>query len=228
MRIRNRMKSIYEERWKTESFSDAKRMIFSSDNTVPSDKIFENAGLNDANFISQFVNHESKVLDFGCGVGRVARFLSNNVHTLYGVDISTDMLNYARKYCQDCSNTVFEKTNGREIPLKDNFVDFAYSLLVLQHLEKEDAFYILKEIHRILKFNGKAYLTFPNLTSAVYWKDFETFANKPSLRNIARPRFYTSSEVEFLIKKAGFQIIQNTSSNTSDANIKVVVEKHED
>ena len=58
-------------------------------------------------------------------------------------------------------NIRLEKTNGQEIPLDDATVDFVYSFVVLQHVEKirilEKYF---QESSRVLKKNGIAVLYF--------------------------------------------------------------------
>lgn len=70
------------------------------------------------------------------------------------------MLNLARQRIPD-SNVTFLKTGGRRIPVPGNSIDFLYSLLVLQHLDRGDARRVVGDCYRVLKPGGRCYLQFP-------------------------------------------------------------------
>ena len=84
--------------------------------------------------------------------------------------------------------------------------DFVFSFLVLQHMEKEDAYLYLEEMYRVLKPEGIVCLQFPNFLTDTYFDSFfaDVHSNVPRKKNRVRP--YTPSEVEFLINKVGFHI----------------------
>jgi ubiquinone/menaquinone biosynthesis C-methylase UbiE len=95
-------------------------------------------------------------LDFGCGVGRFTRPLAFRFKTYYGVDISDTMIKKAKSYHKDLSNCNFlvnDKENLECFP--DNFFDFIFSNLVLQHIPDQSLIrsYILEFI-RVLKKGG--------------------------------------------------------------------------
>ncbi|HEX6679668.1 MAG TPA: methyltransferase domain-containing protein, partial [Gaiellaceae bacterium] len=85
-------------------------------------------------------------------------------------------------------------------------VDFAYSLLTLQHVEREHAFKLLREVRRVVRDGGRAFLTFPNLLSDEYLQAFLHYVDVDEVSNPARARFYTPQEVERLLPAAGFEI----------------------
>jgi 2-polyprenyl-3-methyl-5-hydroxy-6-metoxy-1,4-benzoquinol methylase len=85
-------------------------------------------------------------------------------------------------------------------------VDVAYSILVLQHLEREDAFLLLRELWRVLRPGGRAYLTFPNLLSDAYLRIFLDGVDARASANLARTRMYTPEEVMRLLPAAGLQV----------------------
>jgi len=95
------------------------------------------------------------VLDYGCGVGRVLMCFDDELRV--GVDVSEEMLALAEKNDPRC---LWLKTDGRSIPLPDERVGFAYSLLVLQHMDAVDVTAIVKEIYRVLLPGGGCYLMF--------------------------------------------------------------------
>ena len=79
---------------------------------------------------------------------------------VYGVDVSQRMLSLARQRIPD-RHVTFLKTEGRRIPLPENSVDFLYSLLVLQHLDRGDMRRLVGDCYRVRKPSGRCYLQFP-------------------------------------------------------------------
>ena len=214
----------YVDSWRVNTFDAAQKAILS---TCESFEEFEASGISNSNFLSEFVENNFEVVDYGCGIGRVAKFLSSKVRLLHGIDISPEMLEYARQYCKDCKNIKFTLTDSTKIPLKDSSIDFAYSLLTLQHLEKEDALLVLKELYRVLKDNSKIFLTFPDLASEHNWHTFEKFATNTNTRVPHRMRMYTISEVEIVIERLGFKLISFSKNRVqkNDQNIEVLAMK---
>lgn len=220
-------KNKYANWWKAKTFDDAKKLILSPDGSTPSTELFADTGRSNTESLLAFVNNNAQVLDYGCGVGRVAKFLSNHVKQIYAIDISEEMIKLGKEFCKDCTNVRFILTNGIKIPLDNSTIDFAYSILTLQHVEKEDAFLILREINRTLKKGAKFYVTFPDITSEAYWSGFENYAFNLNLRIDGRARMYTVPEVEIMMKKSGFNIlsIPSHSTNQKESNIVVIAEK---
>ncbi len=86
-------------------------------------------------------------------------------------------------------------------------MDLVFSFLVLQHLEREDAFLYLRDAHRVLKPGGRLLTQFPNLLSSEYTRAFLDGAdNFP--RSLGRVRLYTEPEVRHLLATAGFEVTE--------------------
>lgn len=98
--------------------------------------------------IPPIVSMSNKYLDLGCGVGR----LMENFDNFYGIDISENMLEIARKRKPNCN---FKLTDGRTIPYEDNYFDFVYCVLLFQHLPLEGVSAYIKESARVLKKGGR-------------------------------------------------------------------------
>ena len=214
-------KADYSKSWKPNTLNEAKKAIA----TANPDQ-FEKSGIDFSIELKPYIKKEYEILDYGCGIGRIAKPLSKRVRLLHAVDVSEKMLSLGREFCSGYSNINFLKTNGRKISLPASSIDFAYSILTLQHVEREDMLIILKEIHRILKPDAKFYLTLPNLENEHNWKTFEEFSSNFSRRVAHRMRMYTFKEIEIFMKRIGFRIdeIKHSSENVP-ANFKLIVSK---
>lgn len=97
----------------------------------------------------------SAALDFGCGVGRLTRALTQYFSKCWGVDISPTMVRLAREFNQDCSTCHFrlnEKDDLREFP--DESFGFIYTSIVLQHIQRRYVERYLAELIRVLNAGG--------------------------------------------------------------------------
>ena len=76
--------------------------------------------------------------DLGCGSGRWAVLVAPKVGKLHCIDPST-ALDIARKNLSTFKNCEFHNATVDKIPLKDNSMDFGYSLGVLHHVPDSQA-----------------------------------------------------------------------------------------
>jgi len=189
--------------WAPSTEPEAMSLILNTSDTEG----FEAAGEANAERLAPFIDRSATVLDLGCGIGRVARYLAPRCGTLWAVDASTRMLELAADRLAAFDNVRLARCVDTSIPdVATSSVDVAYSILVLQHVEREDAFLLLQELHRVLKPTGVAVVTFPNLLSAQYLASFLDYARTGQVANPARARMYTPQEVERLLPAAGFDV----------------------
>jgi len=95
------------------------------------------------------------VLDLGCGIGRVAKWVSPKVHKYVGVDFSPTMIKKARKRCRRFANTQFIVNDGwtlKETP--SNSIDLVFCELLFQHISKQNTLSYILEVYRVLRSNG--------------------------------------------------------------------------
>lgn len=110
-----------------------------------------------------------RILDFGCGCGRILRFLTDDLHPssrAYGTDIDEEAITW-------CSRTYDHEfqVNRHHPPLSyssDSF-DCILAIAVFRHFNEEDQFLWLKELKRVLKPKGILLLS---LHGRFCWKDF--------------------------------------------------------
>jgi ubiquinone/menaquinone biosynthesis C-methylase UbiE len=193
----------YAGLWMPRSEEQARRYILND----PDPEAFDRSGREAAERLAPHLTPESIVLDLGCGIGRVATHVAPLCRTLWAVDASPLMLRYARRRLAGQANVRYARCRGTVVPeVPSGSVDLVYSLLVLQHLEREDAFLLMQEVRRVLRPGGTAYLTFPNLLSDTYLQAFLGYARAGHSTRRARARFYTPQEVERVVPAAGLPI----------------------
>jgi len=94
-----------------------------------------------------------RVLEIGCGAGRLTRALANLFGEVHAVDVSGEMIGRARAALAGHPNAHVYQNNGYDLavipPLK---FDFAYSLIVFQHIPSHDIIEnYVREVHRLLR-----------------------------------------------------------------------------
>jgi ubiquinone/menaquinone biosynthesis C-methylase UbiE len=194
----------YGDLWQPDDVKQAMQLVLNE--TDPD--VFEESGRRQAEELCPRIRRTDVVMDLGCGIGRVARYVARCCGSLWAVDASETMLSLARERLHGVSNVSFAHSEGTRISsIESGSVDFVYSILTLQHLEREDAFLLLRDVHRVLRPGGSAFFTFPNLLSDVYLNAFLDYAERGEVCNPARARFYTPEEVRRLLPAAGFDRI---------------------
>jgi SAM-dependent methyltransferase len=96
---------------------------------------------------------QMKVLEIGCGAGRVTRALSNLFGEVHGVDVSGEMVKQARAALADRPNAHIYQNNGVDLSVVGNAVfDFAFSTIVFQHIPSREVIEnYVREVHRLLR-----------------------------------------------------------------------------
>jgi len=191
----------YGRLWNPPDETSAIRQIYNTDSPAS----FEEGGQLDFDWLRPFLGSGSTVLDLGCGIGRVARYVAPHCSVLWAVDASQRMLDLAAERLQGLTNVRYALCRDVVFPdVPSQSVDVAYSLLVLQHLEREDAFLLLEELRRVVRPTGTVLLTYPNLLSEIYLQGFVDYAHTGAASNPSRARLYTPQEVEAILPAAGF------------------------
>lgn len=108
--------------------------------------------------------HSSKELvglDLGCGIGRHVKYLHEMGIEPYGIDLSIEATEYAKKWFRKIhlENLSRNVTTGSitSMPYKDDFFDLALSHGVLDSMPFQIAYDGVVEMHRCLKINGLFY-----------------------------------------------------------------------
>jgi SAM-dependent methyltransferase len=94
-----------------------------------------------------------RVLEIGCGAGRVTRALAEQFGEVYAVDISGEMIRQAQAALEGFPNVHLVQNNGCDLqPLGDVEIDFAFSTIVFQHIPSREVIEnYVREVHRLLR-----------------------------------------------------------------------------
>jgi len=80
-----------------------------------------------------------RVLEIGCGVGRVTRALAQVFGEVYAVDISGEMVRQARAALSDLPHVHVYQNNGKDLEVLGRArFDFAFSSIVFQHIPSRE------------------------------------------------------------------------------------------
>jgi ubiquinone/menaquinone biosynthesis C-methylase UbiE len=138
-------------------------------------------------------NSSDVVLDFGCGVGRLSKFIAPKVRSVIGVDKSSNMLDIAKEI-NAMQNIQYAHFINYPLPFENQYFSKIFSYWVLQHIDNQELKNTFIDFHRLLKDNGRVYL-------------FEQVRNQESvvLDSIHHQR--KREEYHKLMDEAGFELV---------------------
>ena len=141
--------------------------------------------------LSQQQEKNIKVLDYGCGVGKIVESLRKSKVNAFGCDVFYEGANRLSQVSrQFLESTIIRKMDNNTIPFEDASFDFVINNQVIEHVENIDI--VLTEIQRVLKSGGKVLNLFPDSSNVTLLnrmiKYFNT-ANAPFYKKIHSYRF---------------------------------------
>jgi ubiquinone/menaquinone biosynthesis C-methylase UbiE len=118
------------------------------------DFVYKNLGLN-----------KGKVIECGCGTGRILLHLAKKGLDCTGVDVAKGMLNILKNNAKSNNLNVELKEGAIEnVPFKDDSFDGVFSIHVLMHLP-DSINSAVKEMYRLAKPGSKIIFDLPNADS---------------------------------------------------------------
>ncbi len=192
--------------------------------------------------IDDYIKRKDKVLDLGCGNGRLYELLKRRNIDYIGVDSSKELIKLAKKKYPEAE---FRKAEALNLPFFDNYFDKVYTIAVFHQIPSEELrLQFLKETKRVLKKKGKLILTVWKIKrkkEALLLLKYTILRiigkSKLDFKDVFKPwgekteRYYhifSKRELSKLIKKAGFSIkeigvVKNERGNRQ--NIYTIAEK---
>lgn len=184
----------------------------------------------DLEFVADYIKNGDKIMDFGCGNGRILEILKNKNISYIGVDISGKLINLAKEKYQG-ENIKFQKISGQaSLPFPDNYFNIIISIAVFHHFPPEYAQKMAGELYRTTKPGGKIIVAVWNLEQEKYRKylskngeGYIPFKNNSGEIFNRYHHLYTKKSLEEMFFKAGFKILKSEVINGK--NILLIGEK---
>ena len=143
-------------------------------------------------------NKLAKILDVGCGTGKLIKFLNKNGFTTYGCDTAITAVNFTNKINRKKVATV---ASAEKLPYKNNAFDLLLSISTIEHLTKTQVNKFLKEARRVLKPNGFIFIVTPNLATPIRILQGKKWLGYKDPTHI---NFFTPLSLKSILKKNGF------------------------
>ena len=155
----------------------------------------------------------ARVLDVGCGVGRLgARFQGRGCETT-GIDIlRRDLLSARRNTAAAEPPTTFVQADGGRIPFVDASFDFVACTETLEHAA--DAALMLRELARVLRPGGRIVVSVPDaLPELVASSFYDLYYDDP----FGHRRIYTRRRIARAVEVAGLRVYARRQRNSVEA-----------
>ena len=193
-------------------------------------------------FLEEYIAAGEKVLDLGCGNGRLYELLRARKADYYGIDVSEKLIEIAKSHYPDAK---FQVADALNLPFSDNFFDRVFSIAVFHHIPSEKfRLRFLSEAKRVLRPGGSLVLIVWGLGSRkrlfLFFKyavfkilgksklDFgDTYVpwRKETMRYV---HYFLKDELKQLTKTAGFrtkEVRVSKRPTSKESNILLIAEK---
>jgi SAM-dependent methyltransferase len=112
----------------------------------------------------------NRVLDFGCGVGRLSRAWGNRANSVVGVDISKPMVERGNELLADMNNVRLQVNEADDLSsFKSDTFDLVFSHACLQHMPWKLASGYIREFGRVCAPGGWVMLSLPTRVLCSTW-----------------------------------------------------------
>jgi len=160
-------------------------------------------------FFQRYLPREGRILEAGCGLGRIIIYLSKGGYNIEGIELNEDAVRKVKDFDKNLKIIVGDIL---KMSYEDNSFDAVISLGVIEHFE-EGPQKALKEMHRILKPGGIFFVTVPyiNLIRRFLYIPYNSLVVKMRRMQGLDMKFsaylYTKKEMQLLLKDSKFEII---------------------
>ena len=136
------------------------------------------------NKVANKVKGNKRILDAACGTGNQSIAFAKKGFSVVGIDLSPDMLRYAKKKIKPSYNVRFIRSDATKINYKSSSFDVSSISFGLHDMPEKIGLMILKEMIRTTKKNGqiiivdyhkqksKVFPLFANLWESKYYNHF--------------------------------------------------------
>lgn len=154
-------------------------------------------------FLRHKLDKKVKILDIGCGVGKIEKYLFSYFPTAmaYGIDPSLKCIEEAI-YISKSNQVIFQVFDGENIPFCENSFDVIIFASVLHHILPSRREKMLNESYRVLKKSGHIFVFEHNLLNPL------TFYVVKTCDFDENAKFLFRWKTERLLSRANFEVVE--------------------
>jgi SAM-dependent methyltransferase len=164
---------------------------------------------------------EMRVLEIGCGAGRITRALAEVFGELHGVDVSGEMIERARLALEAFPNAHLYRNNGMDLSVVPNLpFDFAFSMIVFQHIPSHQIIEnYVREVHRLLRPGGLFKFQVHSAPGPRPWERLfglhgRTRASRPDPNDTWHGAMFSAEAARVMAERCGFECRYQTGAET--------------
>jgi ubiquinone/menaquinone biosynthesis C-methylase UbiE len=148
------------------------------------------------------------VLDAGCGSGNVIeKLLEKKISTIYGIDMSSDRVNYSKERFKNFKNVTISKAPLEGTNLEKNYFDKIICRYIFEHVTNPVS--ILEELKSLLKSSGSLYIiNFDDVFFSFYTKNTKLNNQLKVLKSKLEQDFEIGRKLPQLLNQVGFEKIK--------------------
>jgi ubiquinone/menaquinone biosynthesis C-methylase UbiE len=153
-----------------------------------------------------------RILEIAPGRGRWTQFLQRDCTSLVGIDLAASCVEYCSKRFSDSPHLRFAVNDGLTFPsVEDKSIDFVFSFDSLVHAEADVIASYVREIARVLRPDGVAFIHHSNLGSVpgslILWNKIKRRLGLPAYQHW-RARSMSAAKMRQFVEQAGMSILQ--------------------
>ena len=172
----------------------------------------------------QYLNKESRLLDYGCGTGIVTNQIAPDVGPVTAVDISENMIAIARQKAAELnlSNVTYLDAELTDEKVQSGGYDVISTFNLLYFVEDLDG--LLRKIYEMLPQGGY----FLSVTDCLGEKDtFKSLVISLLMKMKLLPfmRLFSTAELVKTIENAGFEVVKVENLFDSPPNLYIAAQK---
>lgn len=167
--------------------------------------------------VFDFIPKGGRVLDLGCGNGRISKIIQARKFETYGMDVNAEAIASAQAD-PELTNVKFSVQDATATNFEDEFFDAVVEQAVLACMERAERSLVLSEVHRILKPGGifsiaefgiREDLKERYEKEALITGEYHTVIVRGSADESEsfRSHHFSQEELEALMQNTGFEIV---------------------
>jgi SAM-dependent methyltransferase len=161
------------------------------------------------NAVKAYVNlKDAKVIDVGCGIGRLTEHLMKEpIQSYLGTDIIPEIMKNAQDKSAEDQRFSFSIVDSCSIPAADNSTDLVVSFSVITHLIDEEVLRYFLEAKRVLRTGGTAIFSFMDFDLPAHQEVFFRHAPVFETGHGDLLKFTTKSVLAIFSQHAGMETV---------------------